>query len=140
MTAIHLYMSEIHTTVINVPTAKDTASVIKTLIVLEVTIIILVGFIDNFLLVALIDVGCCSNVCPTTLVSSMISVPNITVVHRDVGGSPNGTTLTATVGVTLHCRDAVVEEVISSFSFRNGRRQVVLEYTDDNMCLTGNIE
>ena len=104
MTAIHRHVSEIHTTIIDIAATKDTTCVIKAFVFLEVSVFILVCIVFYLLLISFIDIGRISIVC-TILI---IYVTNIAVVQRNVGGAPDCTAFSATVGITLNVRNAMV--------------------------------
>ena len=99
MTAIELHHRLIHTTVVDIATAKQTAGFAEERVrrcLRFVFYLLLIAFID---VLGLIVIG--------ALV--IIAVTYITVVQRQVGSTEHGTTLTATIGVTLHGGDTGFE-------------------------------
>ena len=123
MAAVHLHISEVHTTIVDVATSEDTAGIIKICICLEMTVFVSISFVFNLFIVEARSI--------------IVSVTHIAVVHDDMCGSPDSTTLATTIGVALNSWNTI-EIKVMRITHRNSSQILILN-TDINVSLTRNI-
>ena len=102
VSAIHLYVGDIHTTVVDIAATEDTSTVIQT-----VCTVAYIGLVVQFLL---IEIGaylyilevfiCCRH-------GIEVTITNKAFIERNVSRTKYGTALTATVGVTINGRNTI---------------------------------
>ena len=129
MTAIHLDISLVHATVVDISATEDTATVIQT-----VDTVTRPGLVVELLLIVackctrtVFDIGKGIGAKMYQLVLVLEeAVTDIALLERDIRRTEYGTTLTATVGVTLNGRQTI--DKVSCIGF-----------TDNDMCLARDI-
>ena len=121
VSAIHLHIGDIHTTVVDVATTEDTTTVIQSVgavarpgLVVQFLLIVIRAYLNIF------EVGICGGY------AVEVSITDISIVECDIRGTEYGTTLTTTVCITLDGRKTV-----------NKAGAVFL--ANDNVCFTKNV-
>ena len=121
VTAIHLHVSNIHTTVVDIAATENTAAIVQTVctvarpcLVMQFLLVVIITYLY------IVEVGICGGY------GIKMAIANKAFVHRDMRRTEHGTTLTTTIGVTLDGRNTIDETG-------------TIELTDDDMCLTEDI-
>ena len=121
VTAIHLDIAYIHTTVVDVATTEDTTAIEQ-----AVRTIACPGLVVQLLLIVVranlyvVEVGiCCGN-------GIEVAIADESLVERDIGSAEDSATLTTAIGVTLNGGNTVDEAGSVGF-------------TDNNVCFTEDV-
>ena len=116
MTAIHLHLGEVHTTVVDIAATEDTAAVIKVAVGFEMAVgVKVIGLVFNLLHIIILLL--------------IVFVSDVTVIHGDMGSAIYRTTLAAAVGIAHHGGDTLCEAIPIRIVFR-------LQDTNHHMRLT----
>ena len=126
VTTIHLHVSDIHTTVVNIAATEDTTTIEQTIGTIARPCLIV-----QFLLIVVFLIR--SSARPnlkgievTSRCRIKMTITDKALVERNIRGSEYGTTLTTTVGITLDSGNTVKETG-------------TVELTDDDVCLTEDV-
>ena len=102
ITAPHLHIGKVNTTVVDISTTKDITTTLQPV----QTYMVGPGLIVQFLLIVLVNIS-------RGVVSScrIIDIANITVVEGNMSCTEHGTTLTTGIGITLNGRNSLIETI-----------------------------
>ena len=121
VTAIHLDVADIHTTIVNITTTKDTSTIIETIrtvarprLVVQFLLIIVRTYLN------IIEIGICGGYIVE------MTITDKAIVQCDISCTEYSTTLTTAIGITLDGRNTI-DEAVTVF------------LTDDNVSFTKDI-
>ena len=121
VTAIHLDVGDIHTTVVDITTTEDTATIIQT-----VSSVARPGLVVQFLLIVVRAYLFVVEISISSGFATEVTITDKSIVKCNVGSTKYGTTLTTTVSITLDSRKTI-DEIGAVF------------LSDDDVCLTKDI-
>ena len=118
MTAIHLDVGDVNTTVVDISTSEDTATIIQT-----VGTITLPSLVVQFLLIiirTIFQIRYRVRILMLKIVlAGEVTISYKAIIERNVGSTIDRSTLTATIGITLNGRNAINKGCTIQFTNNN---------------------